>query len=132
MAVTVCINCLLEFKFDRHHSRGMYCSNRCQVEFQHNWYIFSWLYGNEVGWHGKARQLSNFVRKYLHDTRGTACEECGWDKKHPIDGAVLTEIDHIDGNAENCRPENLRILCPNCHAMTPTFRARNKGSKRQR
>lgn len=63
--------------------------------------------------------------------RGTACEECGWDIRHS-DGSILTEIDHIDGDAENCRPSNLRILCPNCHALTPTFRARNSKSKRIR
>jgi predicted HNH restriction endonuclease len=25
------------------------------------------------------------------------------------------------------RLENLQLLCPNCHALTPTYRARNKG-----
>lgn len=44
----------------------------------------------------------------------------------------LTEVDHIDGDAHNCRPTNLKILCPNCHSMTPAFRARNSGSKRSR
>ena len=94
--------------------------------------VANWLSGKDAGWTGKTRQLKNFVRKYLRNTRGTACEQCGWDEHHPSDGNSLTEIDHIDGNAENNKPENLMILCPNCHSMTLTFRSRNKNSKRIR
>ena len=34
---------------------------------------------------------------------------------------------HIDGNSGNNIIENLRVLCPNCHAMTENFMALNKG-----
>ncbi|MFE3721419.1 HNH endonuclease signature motif containing protein [Streptomyces cyaneofuscatus] len=37
------------------------------------------------------------------------------------------EVDHIDGNWRNNRPENLRLLCPNCHSTTDTYRGRGKG-----
>ncbi|MFJ5833834.1 HNH endonuclease [Streptomyces sp. NPDC093089] len=30
-------------------------------------------------------------------------------------------VDHIDGNRRDNRPENLRSLCPNCHAVTDTW-----------
>ncbi|MEV6670773.1 HNH endonuclease [Streptomyces sp. NPDC051162] len=30
-------------------------------------------------------------------------------------------MDHIDGNRRNNRIENLRPLCPNCHAITSTW-----------
>lgn len=36
--------------------------------------------------------------------------------------SITLEIDHIDGNRQNKKRENLRLLCPNCHAQTPTFR----------
>jgi predicted DNA-binding protein YlxM (UPF0122 family) len=110
----------------------IYCGNDCQNAYESNAYITRWLAGEEKGWSGLTKCLSAYIRKYLKSTRGGACEECGWDGKHPVDKASLTEIDHIDGDAENCRPENLKILCPNCHSMTPTFRARNKNSKRER
>lgn len=46
------------------------------------------------------------------------CEECGiseWmGKPAPL------ELDHIDGNHYNNELVNLKILCPNCHALTPT------------
>jgi len=35
------------------------------------------------------------------------------------------QLDHINGRHTDNRLENLRILCPNCHAQTPTFAGKN-------
>ena len=51
------------------------------------------------------------------------CEMCGiedWMGKR-----LAFELDHIDGNSNNHLLNNLRILCPNCHSQTETYRARN-------
>lgn len=113
-------------------SNPRFCSTSCQKAYRAERAEEDWLEGRIPGWTGATVQLKKLVKRYLHRTRGTACEVCGWDERHPVDGAVLTEIDHIDGNAKNCSPENLRILCPNCHSKTPTHRARNKNSQRKR
>jgi len=37
-------------------------------------------------------------------------------------GKPLTlHLDHKNGNHGDCRKENLRWLCPNCHTQTPTY-----------
>ncbi|MEU4731650.1 HNH endonuclease [Streptomyces sp. NPDC023588] len=40
------------------------------------------------------------------------------------------EVDHIDGDWRNNLRENLRLLCPNCHSTTDTYRGRAKGRRR--
>lgn len=38
---------------------------------------------------------------------------------------ISLELDHMDGDARNNQIANLRLLCPNCHSQTPTWRGRN-------
>ena len=52
------------------------------------------------------------------------CEECGWAKTSE-DGRLPLELDHINGDRYDNRLENLRILCPNCHSLKPTYRGCN-------
>ena len=52
------------------------------------------------------------------------CSVCGISSWN---GQLLNmELDHIDGNRTNHKLENLRLLCPNCHAQTDTYRSKNR------
>jgi hypothetical protein len=56
------------------------------------------------------------------------CSHC----KNPgvwMDKPLVLPIDHINGDWSDCRQENLRFLCPNCHSQTGTFgnKKRNGG-----
>lgn len=52
------------------------------------------------------------------------CETCGLTEW--LGNPAPLQLDHIDGNCFNNELNNLRILCANCHALTPTFAGKNK------
>jgi hypothetical protein len=52
------------------------------------------------------------------------CSECKineWNGK-----PISLELDHIDGVRTNHKLNNLRLLCPNCHSQTDTYRSKNR------
>lgn len=74
---------------------------------------------------------STRIKNWMRSTQGNCCALCGWNEVHPVTGKVPVEVDHKDGNYLNNRPENLRLLCPNHHALTINYGALNKGKGRK-
>jgi 5-methylcytosine-specific restriction endonuclease McrA len=56
------------------------------------------------------------------------CNSCGNDKWK--NEKIPLELEHKDGNNTNNNRDNLELLCPNCHALTSTWRGRNKKGQR--
>jgi hypothetical protein len=126
-----CLNCDVLFKHGR-NTLGLYCSNKCQQELAYKKNIQAWKAGTKPGWVGKTKKLAVWLRKFILERDNFACVKCTWNKRHNLDGLPLVEVNHIDGNAENCKEENLETLCPCCHSETPNFRRRNSKSTRIR
>jgi len=62
--------------------------------------------------------------KWEHKCGFCNLKEYKWMMTNEI-GPIPLELDHINGNNKDHRLENLRLLCPSCHATTSTFKGRN-------
>ena len=51
------------------------------------------------------------------------CEQCGNTEWQGV--PIPLEVHHINGNRRDNDLCNLQLLCPNCHALTPTYRGKN-------
>lgn len=111
---------------------ALYCSVKCQQAYQQEQYISAWMSGIIDGSKSTGDGPSMRIRRYLLEAASFRCSLCGWGERNPRTGLVPLHLDHIDGNAANNRPDNLRILCPNHHALTETFGNANKGNGRPR
>jgi hypothetical protein len=112
-------------------SRGdvLYCSNKCQADYQYKAYIDRWKKGQETGITGKY-YTSKHIRRYLFEKYDNKCAKCGWSETNKFSGKIPLEIEHIDGDYRNCLEENFTLLCPNCHSLTKTYKGANKGKGR--
>jgi hypothetical protein len=64
------------------------------------------------------------LKEGLKHARCEWCLQTRWHRQ-----PIPLELDHIAGGRTNNLLENLRLLCPNCHALTPTYRGRNIGRR---
>lgn len=109
-----CKNCGAEVR----QRPNVYCSIACQ-----------WQYKRRTKFENSPRVIGvRALKSYLLDLREPKCEVCGvtqWMGK-----PVPLELDHKDGNSANNDLDNLRLICPNCHAQTDTYKAKNMGRGR--
>lgn len=68
---------------------------------------------------------SNKVRNKLlnEKIKEHKCECCGL--KEWMGKPIPLELHHIDGDKKNNTLDNFMLLCPNCHAMTDSYRGKN-------
>jgi hypothetical protein len=105
---------------------GIYCTQACQHAFNRAEWLQRWLTDFTFNPTNKHGELPERVRYSLISLRREKCEQCGWCVRHPLTGKIPVQVHHNDGNDCNNRPENLKLLCPNCHSLTPNWGARNK------
>ncbi len=77
----------------------------------------------EVLVRGRPSQISRLKKRLLAEgIKERRCEMCGTETWNGM--PIPLELDHVNGRREDNRLSNLRMLCPNCHAQTPTYRGR--------
>ncbi|MFJ3618532.1 HNH endonuclease [Streptomyces iakyrus] len=68
---------------------------------------------------------NRLLRQLLRTGVPERCALCGtgprWNGK-----PLRLEVDHVNGDWWDNRPGNLQLLCPNCHAVTDTYRGRKR------
>lgn len=123
-----CKNCRKEISLN-----NIYCSISCQHEFQQREWEEKWLSGEVDGnRNSEWTQIRKRVRTYLFKKYGNKCARCGWGEMNPYTNTIPLEVEHLDGNPYNSKPDNLILLCPNCHALTATYRGANRGKGRRK
>lgn len=104
-----------------------YCSRKCYRRPPQD-QIKDWLLGGS----GVQRDgvLLSAIRNYILEKHNYQCEICKWGEVNHNTGKIPVQIHHKDGNSRNNREENLQVLCPNCHSLTPSFGGANRGNGR--
>ena len=131
-----CLNCNKEIPIGTLNSyqykERKYCSLKCSNEYKYKQKIKQWKDGEWDGTTGdRWIDISGSIKKYIFEKYNNQCARCGWNEINSYTGTLPLEIEHIDGDYTNNKEENLILLCPNCHSLTPTYKALNKGRGRK-
>jgi hypothetical protein len=120
-----CLNCGKDHQFKGYSYANKYCDNQCQKDYESKERVRQWL---EEGrdW---TSNVPVWAKRTIAEQRGNKCEVCGISKHNKL--PLVLECDHIDGDHTNNKINNLRLICPNCHSQTTTYKNKNKGSGRQ-
>ena len=60
------------------------------------------------------------IKENIFEEKCNNCNNSEW-----LSNKIPLELEHKNGNKFDNRLENLELLCPNCHALTDTYRGKN-------
>jgi hypothetical protein len=106
-------------------SKRTYCQ-KCNKEHIYKTWIEDWKGGKYTGLKkGVYYAVSKKIRRWLKEEQNGKCKICGISEW--LGKPVPMVLDHIDGDALNNKPDNLRFVCRNCDGLLPTFCGKNIG-----
>lgn len=115
-----CLNCGKEISI-----KGKFCDSKCQGEYRIKQ---KFIKIEESGYFPANKNTNDTdlrnVRKYLIAKYGHKCSICGLSEL--MGKPIPLVADHIDGDTTNHKVENFRMVCENCNAQLPTYKAKNK------
>ena len=118
--VILCLQCSTIIKtYDKHRK---FCSEACDQQYRLT------KRKQQITVSGQCPPEPRAARRYLLEQNGFICAICLNTKWQDVTLPLI--LDHIDGNANNWQLSNLRMICPNCDALLPTFKGRNRGHGR--
>jgi hypothetical protein len=120
-----CEYCGNEIPWKGHSYNHKYCNNACQGKYKSESRIKR---DRPLFLKGQLKSRAA-IKPFVVERDGYKCSICNQEPVH--NGKPLTMIlDHIDGNATNNDPSNLRLVCPNCDTQLPTYKSKNIGNGR--
>lgn len=102
---------------------NIFCSSKCKVEYDWNKKIEKAIKTGLAPAHqAMAKRLILCMREHM-------CSVC---KNHEwLGDPIPLVLDHISGNSEDWRLDNLRLVCGNCDMKLPTYKSKNNGNGRR-
>lgn len=124
--LSICLECKERFihSVDPRAHSGMFCSTKCSNEYKKKQTLEKAKKDFKKGLLRDRRK----IRVIILEIQGHVCAIC---KRKKWNGEPITLwLDHKDGNADNCKPNNFWLVCPNCDSQQPTFGGKNYGNGR--
>lgn len=106
----------------RYQRDNTFCSYKCFSRHRFEEAYRKWIDGSDL------EISSNLLRKLVLRRDGYRCTCCG--RTEWMGRPITLEVDHVDGNSSDHRPDNVRAMCPNCHSQTETYKSGNRGNGR--
>lgn len=108
------------WKIDISHFRGRQHLSFSQNPLCYTKVPLDLVFSNTIplrSWHLKARLIEEGLKE-------KKCEHC--QRTHYSGEEIPLELNHKNGDHFDNSKENIEIICPNCHSLTPTFAGRNR------
>ena len=80
-----------------------FCSNKCMKYYHNGLKVKQWQEGKIDG--NCKSGYAGFIKRYLLEKYDNKCSVCGWGETNTFTKTIPLEVEHIDGDAYNNKPD---------------------------